>query len=215
MAFLSRSKKSGSTEAAAAGAAATTNGENESLLASGLPTRAALDSVPANIFLATPAYDIVYANAYAERSLGRAERGLKEAFPTHLAELLASNCNSLPYQASFTFGGTSVELTINSVLDAGRRLVAYTVASVDVTEQRRAQEETDMLSRHLGENATITAAQASAAAAASEEMSASIREISHATAKAASVAHQAVEAAESARPASRSSRARAPRSAAW
>jgi methyl-accepting chemotaxis protein len=131
--------------------------------------------------------------------------------PQRIERLLRNPAN-LPYRSTHRFGSVVLHGQINAVTDDAGRIFGYCLAWEDVSAQEELEESARQLahqldadSTHLSrlgttldEHASATAEKAGVAAAATDQMTASIREISASASSAVDVAAQAVAAAQTA-----------------
>ena len=190
--------------------------------------KAVLDSLQANVFVADTKFTMVYANPKAMKTMAGFHHVVKETFDVEMDEMVGDSIHrfhhnparveailgdvsKLPHSATFNFGSVTLETEINAVKD-GDEVVGYAVVWVDATLDESIRNaatvtattlidlgsELDQLTRQLEGQATITAEGAATAAAAVEEMSASVQEISNSASQAVTVAREAVDAAANA-----------------
>ena len=190
--------------------------------------KAVLDSLQANVFVADTKFTMVYANPKAMKTMAGFHHVVKETFDVEMDEMVGDSIHrfhhnparveailgdvsKLPHTATFNFGSVTLETEINAVKD-GDEVVGYAVVWVDATLDESIRNaatvtattlidlgsELDQLTRQLEGQATITAEGAATAAAAVEEMSASVQEISNSASQAVTVAREAVDAAANA-----------------
>jgi methyl-accepting chemotaxis protein len=190
--------------------------------------KAVLDSLETNVFVADLDFTLVYANRKAVRTATTFADEFQAAFGMGLDELFGSihrfhkdparierilrDPKNFPYRSTHRFGGVVLQGQINAVTDDAGTMLGYCIAWEDVTAQERIEararevaEELAAGSAQLSElgvtldtDATATAEKAQVAAAAAEQMTTSIREISANTSAAVSVAGDAVAAARTA-----------------
>jgi methyl-accepting chemotaxis protein len=115
---------------------------------------AALDSVQANIFVADPAFKIVFINESAKGTLGRIAAEMRGSFGVEIDDILGSsihlfhkdsanverilkNPKALPYETRFVFGQITLETRINSISAKEGKVLGYVVAWEDVTYRQR------------------------------------------------------------------------------
>ena len=127
-------------------------------------------------------------------------------------ERILRDPRNFPYRGNFRFGGVVLQGDINAITGDDGEVVGYCVAWRDITEQEKVEETARQVAGQLAESsaqlsslgetltdqAAATSEQAGVAAAATEQMSASIREISGNVSSAVAVAADAVAAAEAA-----------------
>lgn len=127
-------------------------------------------------------------------------------------EKLLSNPGNFPHQATFSFGEVQLTTHINAITDDAGQIHGYVVAWDDSTQDesvRTVAAETATRLLELGDNlenlttqltlqASNTAEGAQTAAAAVEQMSASVQEIANSATQAVTVAREAVTAASTA-----------------
>jgi methyl-accepting chemotaxis protein len=127
-------------------------------------------------------------------------------------ERILRNPDNFPYRSTHRFGTVVLEGQINAVTDDAGTILGYCIAWENVTEQERIEETARQVAEQLAaasarlselgatleQNAGETAHKAGIAATATEQMTASIRDISTNASSAVSVAAQAVAAAETA-----------------
>jgi hypothetical protein len=127
-------------------------------------------------------------------------------------ERILRDPRSFPFHGLFRFGRVALQADISAITDDAGAVMGWSVAWRDVSEQESVEESARRVAQQLAEasahltelgstltgQATATAEQATVAAAATEQMSSSIREISASASTALTVAGQAVAAAEAA-----------------
>jgi methyl-accepting chemotaxis protein len=127
-------------------------------------------------------------------------------------ERILRDPRSFPFHGLFRFGRVALQADISAITDDAGAVMGWSVAWRDVSEQESVEESARQVAQQLAEasahltelgstltgQATATAEQATVAAAATEQMSSSIREISASASTALTVAGQAVAAAEAA-----------------
>ncbi len=131
--------------------------------------RASLSNVQANIFVADPAFTIVFANERALQTLRSIEDELRKAFGLSVDEVVGGsihrfhkdksrverilkNPTALPHETAFTFGNVTLKTTINGVFSSSNEVLGYIVNWEDVTQQLRIEAEQSRL-RSMLENA--------------------------------------------------------------
>ena len=120
--------------------------------------KATMESLQANVFVASPDLHIVYINPCAEQTLKTISEPLQGAFNVRIDEILNGHIHrfhkdpkrvesilrnpaALPHKADFTFGGVTLRTRINAVYDRRDEIIGYTVCWEDVTEELRQQNE--------------------------------------------------------------------------
>ena len=144
-----------------------------------------LDALGTNIFVASLDLTLKFANRKAHATLALIDQDLRDAFgirstdivggsihrfhrdPQRVERVLHRQGFDLPHRADFSFGRVTLQTTIDAVTTLDGTHVGYIVAWQDISDLRRSNEAVADLGEHL-----------EAAAAAIEEMSASIGEIS-------------------------------------
>ena len=131
--------------------------------------------------------------------------------PTKIERMMRDPRN-FPHHASFRFGDVTMDADINVVRGGNGTVLGYSVTWNDVTDQNQVRDRVQGVGGQLSSASTrfselalrlkgqagLTSERAGAAAAATEQMSASIQEISSNTTSAVTVAGEAVDVAESA-----------------
>ena len=131
--------------------------------------------------------------------------------PERIERILRNPAN-FPYRSTHRFGGVVLHGQINAVTDDAGTILGYCLAWEDVSAQERLEESARDLAQQLAaasthlsglgttldEHASATAEKAGVAATATDQMTASIREISASASSAVDVAAQAVAAAQTA-----------------
>lgn len=131
--------------------------------------------------------------------------------PARIERILRDPRN-FPYQGNFRFGGVVLHGDVNAITDDAGTLIGYCVAWHDFTAQEGVEEtarrvagslvdasaQLSSLGETLTAQAAATSERAGVAAAATEQMTTSIREISDTVSSAVAVAGEAVHAAEAA-----------------
>ena len=179
------------------------------------------EHIPANIMAADANFKLVFLNKFAQKTLQGLDQEIRSAFRLGSDELLGGsihrvhrnperveailrNPDSFPHRATLRFGDVALRSTINAIWGDGGRVLGYVVIweSVAATE-RKAQELTSDLSAVasaasnsaglVAANSVNSSSQADLVAAAAEEMSASIGEISSRMNQAAAATMRGVE----------------------
>src|SRR5262245_57812399 len=120
--------------------------------------QASLASVQANVFLADPAFTIVYANERALRTLRGLADELRRAFGVEVDDIVGGSIHrfhrdprrveqilrnpaALPHETEFTFGPVTLQTTINAVHGPGREVLGYVVNWEDVSAKQLVEAE--------------------------------------------------------------------------
>jgi methyl-accepting chemotaxis protein len=115
---------------------------------------ASLDSLRVNIFVANVDFEIVYINPCANETLGKMADEIRRVFGMEVdamvgasihrfhndpqrVERILTDSRSLPHQAEFVFGSTTLQTRINSIPGTAGKIQGYVVAWEDVTERQR------------------------------------------------------------------------------
>ncbi|HUX70497.1 MAG TPA: methyl-accepting chemotaxis protein, partial [Cellulomonadaceae bacterium] len=169
------------------------------------PLRAALDSMNANCFIATPDLELVYRNRKSEQTLQELGPAIHRAFGLTVDELLGGSIHrfhkdparveriladptALPRTATFSFGGITLRTLINAVTDSSGTRLGYVVIWDNVSERNAVADAAfasveaatgslDEITRTIDHVAASTTEQATTAAAATEELRAAVAEI--------------------------------------
>lgn len=113
-----------------------------------------LESLRVNIFVANLDFEIVYLNPCAKETLGRLAEEVRRIFGVEVdgmvgasihrfhkdpkrIEKILTDPKSLPHQAEFMFGGTTLQARINSIPGIAGKIQGYVVAWEDVTDRQR------------------------------------------------------------------------------
>jgi hypothetical protein len=185
----------------------------DDLLGGGL-SRAVLDAVQANIFVADPQLTLVYINPKAAETLrgigGEVERAFRVRFEDILGgsihrfhkdpgkvERVLFNPQFRPHNAQFSFGAVTLDTYINRVTRPDGTVAGYVVAWQDVSAQMAADARATALTDRLGETREVSATMQSVAGA-TEEMVASIQEIARNSSEATSTVSEAVSSVQAA-----------------
>ncbi len=124
--------------------------------------RSSLASVQANIFLADPRFNIIYANDRALETLRGIEGEIRRAFGVGVDDIVGGSIHrfhkdkqrveqilrnpaALPHLAEFVFGKVTLLTRINAVLGPSREVLGYIVNWEDVTQQRLMEAEQSRL----------------------------------------------------------------------
>ena len=116
--------------------------------------RATLDQIRTNVLVADANLTIVYANEQSLDTLKRLEPAIKSSFGVSLSQIIGGSIHrfhkdpkrieailrnpaSLPHDATFTFGETSLKTSINSVKAADGTVLGYVVAWDEVSERMK------------------------------------------------------------------------------
>ena len=127
-----------------------------------------VESLMANIFIADKAFNIVFMNTCARKSLKRVESSLWEVFKVTADDILGesihrfhrdpekveailNNPSMLPYQTEFEFGDIILKSQINSIPDKTGQLSGYVVNWVDVTESKSLEKNLNIKLKELHE----------------------------------------------------------------
>ncbi|MDQ7051896.1 MAG: PAS domain-containing protein [candidate division KSB1 bacterium] len=121
-------------------------------------TKAALDALQTNVFIADPQFRLIYMNKKAEATLRLIEDEIQRAFDLSVDEILGGsihrfhrdpkrverilkNPDMLPYQAEFGFGNVILRTNIAAVYGEDNELLGYVVNWEEVSElKKRANE---------------------------------------------------------------------------
>lgn len=190
------------------------------VLTPGSASRAMLDSLAANCFVADTDLRIVYMNTMAGRTMQTLAPTLSSTFGVQLHDVLGGSIHrfhkdprriegilndpaALPRSAVFTFGGITLRTQINAVTTGDGQRIGYVVLWDNIS-QRLTDADTayadvergmtalnDVVDEMLGV-ARQTSEQASAGAAATEELNAAVAEIARASTEAADQINEAV-----------------------
>jgi uncharacterized protein YukE len=175
----------------------TTRHDLERSLASWRP---ALDALGTNVFVADLDLTLVFANRRAHATLGTIEPSLRDAFGLRAADVVGGSIHrfhrdphrvervlqqqgfELPHHATFAFGEVALRTTIDALHAADGEHVGYVVAWEDVSALQASNQAVGQLGDQLD-----------AAAAAVEQLSASIAEIARSASLATDSTRQGVE----------------------
>jgi len=128
---------------------------SKDVLASAAISRAAMDALQSNVFIADTEMTLVYANPRALESLRSITGELRAAFNLGVDDVVGSsihrfhkdaqqieaflrNPRALPHATEFSFGSVTLELRISSIPGADGEAAAYIVVWEDVSERARA-----------------------------------------------------------------------------
>src|SRR5581483_9722819 len=154
----------------------------------------ALDQVQANIFVADPQLNIVYANSRARQTLGSIGGEIQRAFgvrlddvvggtihrchkdPAKVERILRGGSTYLPHETEFTFGSVTLEARINQITRPDASLAGYVVAWEEVSQRLAAEARARALVERLDEIQEVSSA-VQTVAGATEEMASSVKEI--------------------------------------
>jgi methyl-accepting chemotaxis protein len=131
--------------------------------------RASLESAQANIFLADPQLNIIFANDRAVETLRAIEDDIRKAFGVDVEDVVGAsihrfhkdkrkverilrNPSALPHEAEFTFGPVTLQAKINGVFGPRQEILGYIVNWEDVSKQQVLSAEQSRLASML-ENA--------------------------------------------------------------
>ena len=196
------------------------------VLASTPVLRMMLDKVNANVMLADAEFTLVYVNELAERTLASLDGEIQKKFGVRAKELLGGSIHRMhsdpkrvervlqglsvgPHRGVIVFGEVELNAVWELIRDEDGGIAGYMATWESVGERnRRAQALTDGLAQSAGSLEDVSSRlhdaaddasnQANVVAAAAEEFSASIREISGAATEAAVVASEGVRQADAA-----------------
>jgi methyl-accepting chemotaxis protein len=188
--------------------------------------RMMLDKVNANVMLADPDFKLVYINQLALQTLSSLDGEIQKKFGMKAAELLGGSIHRMhkdparvervlqgltagPHRGVIVFGDVELTAVWELIRDADGQIAGFMATWESVGERNRqarsltdnlgqAAESLDDVSTRLRAAADDAANQANIVAAAAEEFSASIREISGAASEASVVAAEGVRQAEAA-----------------
>jgi methyl-accepting chemotaxis protein len=116
--------------------------------------KAALASVQANIFVADPKLNIIYANDRALETLRGIAGEVRKAFGVEVDDVVGASIHrfhkdkrrverilrnpaALPHQAEFSFGTVTLQARINGMFGPGEEVLGYVVSWEDVTRTQR------------------------------------------------------------------------------
>ncbi len=190
--------------------------DTDALLAASVSSRAMLDAMDANVFLADLDLKLVYANTAARRQMERIAGAVHAQFgvtmddmmggsihrfhrdPSRIEKILADPAN-FPHRASFTFGDVRLTTNINAVKDDDGQVQGYCVVWVDSSMDetiRAVSTHTAGRLLDLGDNlenlTTALTAQASTTAEGAQTAAAAIEEMSASVQEIAASATKAV-----------------------
>jgi methyl-accepting chemotaxis protein len=129
---------------------------NSSLLQSSTDLLTSLGSVQANILIADPKFNLIYANGKAIETLTEIREDIKNVFKVSVEEMVGGsihrfhkdsqkiervlqNPKNLPHTAEFSFGEVTLKATINGVYDSNSQTKGYIVNWENVTEKQKAE----------------------------------------------------------------------------
>jgi uncharacterized protein YoxC len=164
-----------------------------------------LDSIQTNLFVADLEFTLVFANQKAMGTLRAIESELVSSFGVRAADIVGGSIHrfhrnpqrveailaegyKLPHKARFSFGTVTLDSDINTLHGPDGTHIGYVVNWEDITDLARSNDAVRELGNHL-----------STAAAAVEQMGASIQEVSQNAADAARTANEGVSVAEQTR----------------
>ncbi|HNE01252.1 MAG TPA: PAS domain-containing protein [Plasticicumulans sp.] len=123
--------------------------------------RACLDCLPGNVFFADPAFRLTYMNDAARHTVQAVEPEIRRVFgvsaadilngsihrfhrdPARVEAILQNYVQTLPREATFSFGSVTLRTAINAVLTPDRRLLGYIVNWEDVSRLRSMEAEVE------------------------------------------------------------------------
>ncbi len=176
---------------------------------------AAIEALQANVFVADAAFNLVYANPKASRTLESLAGEVQRTFGVRVADVvggsihrfhhdprkvervLAGGSATLPHHAQFGFGAVTLDTHINQILAPDGSVAGYVVAWQDVSAARAAAERADALAARLGEVEEVSHA-IQTVASATEQMAASVKEIARNATEATDTVDAATSVVESA-----------------
>ncbi len=165
--------------------------------------RPALDSIATNVMIGSTAFELVFCNRMALATLDAIEGEIRRAFgvtvrdivggsihrfhrdPARVEQILREQGFRLPHQAEFSFGTVTLQTNIDAIRRPNGELYCYLVSWTDTSYQQTSRQALADMGESL-----------QSAAAAVEELGASINVIAHNASQAATVASEAVERAE-------------------
>ncbi len=187
-----------------------------------------LESLQANVLVATPDLRLVYANAAALAAFATIEDAVHQQFGIRLDSLIGGSIHRfhrdptrveqilrtapMPHRASFTFGPITLDTRINRVLDSSGTTQCYTVCWDDVSRQTTLERALADSAAELANasgllntscvallgSASTASDQASSVAVATEELSSTLGEVARSTNLAVSTANAAADSASEA-----------------
>ncbi|MFC3689842.1 methyl-accepting chemotaxis protein [Aquipuribacter hungaricus] len=169
------------------------------------PLRATLDSLHGNCFIADMSLTLVYMNRSARRTVQELSGAFRSAFGMDVEQILSGSIHrfhkdparidriladpaQLPREAVFGFGGKTLRTNIDAIVDESGQRVGFVVLWDDVTGRNQAADSAfadvrgatgriEEIGGRLLDVAADTSSQADSAAAATEEMRASVGSI--------------------------------------
>lgn len=127
-----------------------TKPRDDTVLSSNGFTRAALDSLQANVFLADPRFNIIYINDAARATLRQIEGVLLKSFGVRIDDIVGGSIHrfhkdprkieqilqdpkALPHETTFSFGSTTLNAKVNGISGPDQQILGYIVNWDDVT----------------------------------------------------------------------------------
>jgi len=184
-------------------------GAAEPLLGDPEAAQAVLDNVQANVFVADPQLNLIYASPRALETLTSIGPEVRKAFGVSVEHVLGGSIHrfhkdpkrierilhdpaKLPHHAEFSFGNVTLDTYISRVVKPDGTFLGYTVAWEEVSEKKAASERASMLAARLGEVQEVSA-RIQSVAGATEQMTASVNEIARNAAEATNTVSAAVD----------------------
>jgi len=180
------------------------------------PLVSVLDSQDTNVFVADTGLQLIWMNQRAEHTLHQLEPAIRATFKISVAEILDGPIHrfhtdparveqvlhapgALPHQADFSFGEVTLTTRVNAITTPDGSRLGYVVVWDDITERARDYRdfETAMiaLSRvadSISEGMDSSSDRASAVAAATEELRASVAELAYSSTATTGMVQQAI-----------------------
>jgi len=136
-------------------------------------SKAALDALQTNVFIADRKFKLVYMNRKAEETLRAVEPELKKAFNVSVDEMLntsihrfhsdpekveriLNNPDALPHEATFHFGNLWLETNINAIYDERGKYIGNVVNWESVGDLKKRADESVRLQSALHDSPTAT-----------------------------------------------------------
>lgn len=120
--------------------------------------RATLNGIQANVFLADPDFNIIFANERALATIRKFEAEFRKSFGVEVEDIVGASIHrfhkdkrmveqilknpaALPHETEFTFGAIALRANINSVRGPRNEVLGYVVNWDDVTERLKLEAE--------------------------------------------------------------------------
>ncbi len=134
--------------------------------------RAAFAGLQANVFIADPKLNLIYANAHAQETLRGVEGEIRKAFGIGVDDIVGGSIHrfhrdprtverilrtpaALPHQAEFRFGAVTLETRINGIFGPDEEVLGYVVSWEDTSAWQDEQARLSSLLEAINKSQTV------------------------------------------------------------